>query len=287
MATLLSGAVCLYAVKTGNEYATPIQTLFLGFLTVAAYIWSANLPAAFVKFVHPLATSSALILLIIQGLAKVTDRPFMTVLKAYRTSSLAPMKAGSGDVLMFLLGPCVVGFAVSMYSRRALLFQNLPAVLTAAIVSSAGSLFATAGMVRAIALGVGPAAKLLRLSVLSRNVTTALALALTSMVGGDISIAASVVCLTGIIGGTYGVSILNALGVTDPISRGLGIGSAAQGLGVIAISGEPDAFPFAAIAMVLTAIAATSLTSIPGFRNALIQTATGSISAGLPRIPTP
>ena len=68
-----------------------------------------------------------------------------------------------------------------------------------------------------------------RLSVLGRNVTTALAMAVTSILGGDISIAASVVVMTGIIAATYGRPLMDAMGVTDPIARGLGIGSAGQG----------------------------------------------------------
>jgi hypothetical protein len=44
---------------------------------------------------------------------------------------------------------------------------------------------------------------------------------------------------------------------------------------VAAISDEPDAFPFAAIGMVLTAISATTLATVPAFKNALIQASTG------------
>lgn len=272
--SLLFGAASIWATRTGNDYSTPIQTVFLSFLTLGCYVWSANLPAAFTKVVHPLATSSVLVLLLIRGLAAVTNREYMDILKTYRVASLSPMKAGAGDVLLYLLGPSVVAFAVSVYSRRELLKKNFLAILTAMMMSSAGSLFATAFFVRAISLG-GANGALVRLSVLSRNITTALAMALTSMVGGDISIAASVVCLTGIIGGTYGKPLLNALGIRDPICRGLGMGSSAQGLGVAAMADEPDGFPFAAIAMVLTAIAATSLTSIPAFKDALVNAATG------------
>ena len=271
--SVIFGIASVLATRAGHEYATPIQTVFLALLTLASYIWSANLPAGFVKVVHPLATSSVLVLLFINGLAKITDREYLDVLKTYRVASLDPMKAGAGDVLLYLLGPSVVAFGISVYSRRELLSRNLLAVLTSTIMSSAGSLFATAFFVRAIALG-GKSGALVRLSVLSRNITTALAMALTNMVGGDISIAASVVCLTGIIGGTYGKPLLDFLGITDPICRGLGMGSSSQGLGVAAIADEPDAFPFAAIAMVLTAIAATSLTSIPSFKDALIKAAT-------------
>ena len=281
--TIITGIVSILATRAGNEYKTPLEMTFLVFLTMSSYMWGANLPSAFVKVVHPLVTGSVLVLLGIRGLAKVTgDRSFNDVLSAYRVNTLEPMKMGAGDLLMYLLGPAVVSFAISVYSRRVLLQKNLLVVLTAILVASAGGLFGTAAMVRAASVGTGSSAAMVRLSILARNITTALAIALTKMIGGDISIAASVVCLTGILGGTYGKALLNAWGVQDPICRGLGIGCSAQGLGVAAMLDEPEAFPFAAIAMVLTAISATTLASIPAVQKTLIRIATEGVPAVAP-----
>lgn len=184
------------------------------------------------------------------------------------------MKAGAGDILLYLLGPSVVSFAMSMYSRKGLLKDNLLVVIAAMLVSSVGGLFGTAAFGRLIKLG-GAGDNFLRRSVLTRNVTTALAIAATAILEGDIAICASVVVLTGVIGATYGRSVLTAMGIQDPVSRGLGIGASSQGLGVAAISSEEDAFPFAAISMVLTAVSATTLVSIPAVKDALINIATG------------
>lgn len=275
--SLVFFALSLYATKTGNLEAisTPLQTLFLGFATVAAYVWGARLPSGFTKVVHPLVTSCVILLAVVQLLGKATDSTFLDVLRTYKVGSLKPAETGAGDVLLYLLSPAVVSFAISMYSRRSLLRSNFPVVVSAMLVSSVGGLFGTAAFVRAINLG-GANGKVVRLSVLSRNVTTALAMALTSMIGGDISIAASVVVMTGIIGATYGKTILTAMGIYDPVSRGLGIGASSQGLGVASMSDEPDAFPFAAISMVLTAMCATTLVSIPAVQDCLINIATGA-----------
>ena len=274
--TLAFGAASLFATRAQLDWATPLQTLFLGFATVAAYVWGARLPSDFTKVVHPLVTSCALLLALVWGVGRATDRSFATVLRSYKVGSLHPTQAGAGDVLLYLLGPSVVSFAISMYSRRHLLQSNLLVVLVAMLVSSIGGLVGTAAFVRAIALGGKQGGAMVRLSVLARNVTTALAIALTQMLGGDISIAASVVVLTGILGATYGKTLLSLFHVTDPITRGLAIGSSSQGLGVASISDEPDAFPFAAISMVLTAISATTLVSIPAVKQFIIQLATGS-----------
>ena len=274
-ASVVTGAISIAASRLGNEYATPLNTLFMGFSTVAAYVWGyCSLPAAFTKIVHPLIIGTFLTLGVTQLSGWATGTTFLDMLKTYKVGSLDITKAGAGDILLHMLGPAVISFAVSMYSRKKLLKENLFVVLIAVLVSSVGGLFGTAAFVRAIQLG-GTNGALVRLSVLSRNVTTALAMAITSILGGDISIATSVVISTGITGATYGRSILTAMGIHDPVSRGLAIGASSQGLGVASVISEPDAFPFAAMSMVLTAMFATTLVSIPAVKDALVKLATG------------
>ena len=274
-ASVVTGAISIAASRLGNEYATPLNTLFMGFSTVAAYVWGAcSLPAAFTKIVHPLIIGTFLTLGVTQLSGWATGTTFLDMLKTYKVGSLDITKAGAGDILLHMLGPAVISFAVSMYSRKKLLKENLFVVLIAVLVSSVGGLFGTAAFVRAIQLG-GTNGALVRLSVLSRNVTTALAMAITSILGGDISIATSVVIMTGVTGATYGRSILTAMGIHDPVSRGLAIGASSQGLGVASVISEPDAFPFAAMSMVLTAVSATTLVSIPAVKDALVKLATG------------
>jgi putative effector of murein hydrolase len=210
------------------------------------------------------------------GLA--TDSPFMDVLSTYKVGSLDPNKAGAGDILLHLLGPSVLSFATSMYSRKKLLQENLFVVLFAMLVSSVGGLFGTAFFANLINLG-GSGGKLVRLSILPRNVTTALAIAISNILGGDISITASVVVLSGIVAATYSRTILDKLGITDPITRGLAVGSAGQGLGVASMIPEPDAFPFAAMAMVLTAVCSTTLVSFSSVKDVIIDIATSEKAA--------
>jgi LrgB-like family len=178
--SLVFGILSVIATRTKFAYSAQLQTVFLGFFTVYSYVWGARLPTGFTKFVHPLVTSSTVVYVGCQILAKITGQDLLNVLRAYKVGSLHPMKAGPGDVLLYLLGPSVVSFAISMYSRRQLLRSNLLVVLTAMLVSSAGGLFGTAAMVRLITLG-GASGAILRLSVLARNVTTALAIVSADM----------------------------------------------------------------------------------------------------------
>ncbi|CAB9514558.1 Plastidal glycolate/glycerate translocator 1, chloroplastic [Seminavis robusta] len=275
-ATLLA---CVVATRLNmGTIATPLQTTALILSTLAGFVWAVQLPAGFTKVVHPLVTSSAITLVAVQLIAMGVGSNLIEVLKSYKVGSLNPLEMGAGDVLLWLLGPSVVSFAVSMYSRKQLVADNFLVILTGVMVASVGGLFGTAAFVRAINLG-GSDGTLARLSLLPRNVTTALAIVIASIIGGDFSVTAVAVVFTGVFAATYGKTVLKAFGINDPITRGLTMGGAGQGLGVSATADEPDAFPFAAIAMVLTAVSSTTLVSIPLTRDLLINLATGGTSA--------
>jgi len=271
----LSGALSIGASRVDNQFASPLRTIFMTFTTFAGYVWGARLPSSFTSIVHPLVTSTMATLLVTKVASLATGSSFHDLLSTYKSGSLSPMLTGAGDILLFLLGPTVVSFAISIYSRKAVIADNFLVIFTGMLVASAGGLFATAAFVRLIQVGA-TAGRILRLSLLPRNVTTPLAIAITQILGGDISFTAAVVVLTGIFGGTFGSRILTAVGIEDPISRGIGIGASAQGLGVASMSNEKEAFPFAAVSMILTAVAATCMVSIPSVKDILINLATGS-----------
>ena len=254
--------------RYNSAFAAPLRTIFMFFGTVFAYVFGARLPPGITKIIHPLVTATAGTLLLTRLDAIVTGLPFTTVLRTYKTGSLALTEVGAGDILLFLLGPAVGCLSIAMYGRKSILATNLPVVVAAMLCSSLGGLFGTAWYIRL--LNVGTSA-MVRLSLLTRNVTTGLAIIITQMLDGDMAIAASVVVLTGILAATVGRGLLDALQISDPVSRGLGMGAAGQGLGVAAMMVEVDAFPFAAINMVLTAICASALVSIPSVKQSLVN----------------
>lgn len=274
-AFVLTGALSIGATLSNNAYATPLRTLFMTITTFFGYVWGARLPAAFCKVVHPLVTSTAVTLAATQLEAMITGGTFNNVLNTYKAGSMNPMSAGAGDILLYLLGPSVVSFAISIYSRKKQIVDNLLVVCTSMLVGSVGGLFGTAAMVRLLKLG-GDAGCILRKSLLPRNVTTPLAVAITQILKGNIPQACAVVVFTGIYGATFGASFMTALGITDPVARGMGVGASGQGLGVASMMKEPEAFPFAAVSMVLTAIAATTFVSIPAFADALVKLSCGN-----------
>ena len=275
--TLVSGAVSLLATRQNlwGDYQTPLETIFLGLATLASYVWGARLPSNITQVVNPLVSSALVTLGVVRLTGLATGRTLVDVLKSYTCKQLAPMQAGAGDLLLFLLSPSVISFAVGMYKGKQLIAANLPAIVTGVTTGSVGSLFGTAAVCRLINLG-GPQGAVLRLAAVPRSTQTALGMIIAEMLGGDIAIAATLIILTGIFGGMVGVKTLDAWGVKDPVSRGLGIGSAGLSLGVVSIKGEPEAFAFAGLCLVLTAVAATCLASIPAVAELLINIAGGS-----------
>jgi putative effector of murein hydrolase len=273
--TLLTGLAALVATRATTTYAsiaaTPLTALFLLGATLQNFVFGARLPAKFIKVVHPLVTCTSLTWMIATVFATLTGSTFSTVLRMYKTGRLGLLTGGAGDVLLFLLGPAVLSLSVSMYGRRKLMKDNIKELVAAIGVSSLGGLFGTATAVRLLQLG-NP---YIRLSLLSRNITSPLAMAIASILGADVSLAVSMVVVTGLIGANFGASIMDAFGIQDAVARGMGMGAAAHGLGTAAIVNEKDAFPFSAISMSLTASACTVLVSIPLIKRLVLQLALG------------
>ena len=158
-----------------------------------------------------------------------------------------------------------------MYGRKKLMRENISEVAVSTVVASFGGLYGTAAAVRALGIA-NPA---IRLSLLSRNITSPLAMAIASILGADVSLAVTIVVLTGLLGANCGAAVLDAAGIKDAVARGLGMGAAAHGLGTAAFANEKDAFPFAAIAMALIASTCTVLVSVPCVKKSVLTLALG------------
>jgi len=189
------------------------------------------------------------------------------VLRSYLVPGGAPL-ASPGNALLFMLGPATLSFGFQMFSRRALMAQSARAVTAVTAFAASFGLFATAFAGRALQLAMP-----VRLAALPRQVTAPLAIAIAGMLKADPSLAATIVVITGLLAASFGRTVLDAVGVTSPVARGLAMGAAGHGLGTAGIAEETEAFPFAAIAMALNAALSTVLVSIPAVRRLLFAVA--------------
>lgn len=125
----------------------------------------------------------------------------------------------------FLLGPATVALAIPLYTQ----FKRVRAMWLPALAGLiAGSLTA---IVSAVAIGqIFGASKATQLSLAPKSVTTPIAMGIAEQIGGQPSLAAVFVLLTGLIASILAVPLLRRIGINDWRALGLAAGTAGHGL---------------------------------------------------------
>ena len=128
--------------------------------------------------------------------------------------------------LSYFLTPVTVCLAVPLYKQIEILKNNLAAILISIVIGC----LAHAGILIAVTVLCKMDQQLL-LSVMSKSVTTAIALGVTGEIGGIQGITVIGVMIAGISGAVVGPSILKMFHITEPVAQGLALGSASHAVG--------------------------------------------------------
>ncbi|MCA0940342.1 LrgB family protein [Salipiger pacificus] len=150
----------------------------------------------------------------------------------------------------FMLGPATVSLALPLHAN---LRRVRKAALPMALALLAGSLTA---VVSALGLAwlLGADFGLLA-SLAPKSATAPVAIGISEKLGGDPSMTAVLVLMTGMIGAIAVTPMLNALGLRDWRGRGFATGVAAHGVGTArALQVHPTAGAFAGIGMGMNAV---------------------------------
>lgn len=132
----------------------------------------------------------------------------------------------SAKYLSWLLTPCTVCLAIPLYQQLHRLKGNVMAVLlgiTAGVLASLSCV-----LLLSLIFGLDHSAYV---TLLPKSVTTAIGMPLAQQLGGDPSIAAVVIIITGVLGNIFAEGFLKLIRVTHPIARGIAIGNSAHALG--------------------------------------------------------
>ena len=154
----------------------------------------------------------------------------------------------------FLLGPATVALALPMYANLARIRRSAHAILPAIL---AGSVVAAASaMLLARLLG---APREIVLSLAPKSVTTPIAMGVAEQIGGNPSLAAIFVLITGLTAGVLIGPVMKLVRVKDWRAQGLAAGTAGHGLAtarMLLLSETAGAFGGLAIGLngVITAI---------------------------------
>ncbi|MBB1491654.1 MULTISPECIES: LrgB family protein [unclassified Paracoccus (in: a-proteobacteria)] len=150
----------------------------------------------------------------------------------------------------FMLGPATVCLALPMH-------DNLPQMRAAALPILAGLVAASVVAVvsaLAIARAFGLGAEVMA-SLAPKSTTAPVAIGIAERLGGQPTLTAVLVLLTGILGAIIVTPLFDALGFRDWRARGLAVGTAAHGIGTArAFQVNPTAGAFAGIGMGLNAV---------------------------------
>ena len=192
-----------------NEFAA--SSVFFGvFVTLAAYFVGLKVrEKTGLAIMNPLLIAIVLVMLLLRGL----DIDYA----AYNQSA---------RLVSSLLTPATVCLAVPLYEQLQLLKRHKAAILTGVISGVLTSLVCV--LVLAMLFGLDHAAYV---TLLPKSITTAIGMGVSEQLGGHVSITVAVIIITGVIGNMIAESVCRAFHITDPIARGVAIGTASHAIG--------------------------------------------------------
>lgn len=158
----------------------------------------------------------------------------------------------------FMLGPATVALAAPLYGNLSRIRASAIPLLCALLAGSVTAILSALGV--AYALGIRGD---VLISIAPKSVTAPVALGISESMGGQPTLTAVLVILTGIMGAVMATPLLNRLGVTDWRARGFAVGVASHGIGTArAFQVNETAGAFAGIGMGLNALLTTVLAPI-------------------------
>lgn len=192
-----------------NEFAA--SSVFFGvFVTLAAYFVGLKVKAKTgLAIMNPLLIAIVLVMLLLRGL----DIDYA----AYNQSA---------RLVSSLLTPATVCLAVPLYEQLQLLKRHKTAILTGVISGVLTSLLCV--LVLAMLFRLDHAAYV---TLLPKSITTAIGMGVSEQLGGHVSITVAVIIITGVIGNMIAEAVCKAFHITEPIARGVAIGTASHAIG--------------------------------------------------------
>ena len=110
-------------------------------------------------------------------------------------------------------------------------------------------------------------------SLVARFITIPMAVPLTEALGGSVALASLAVCIQGIFAAAFGQQLLDLIGVSGRLARGLAIGGSAHALGTAMAAGsdEPSIAPAAALCFMISGAMMNVMACSPDVINALVS----------------
>ena len=146
---------------------------------------------------------------------------FVIILLSVLNISYADYKASAAPLL-----PATISLAIPLYEKWDLLKENAAAIIAGISVGTLVSLGSALALALALDLTREQYATLL-----PKSVTTAISMDVAAELGGIAALTGAIVILTGIAGNLLAEVVCKIFHITDPIAKGVGIGTSAHAVG--------------------------------------------------------
>ena len=128
--------------------------------------------------------------------------------------------------ISYLLTPATVCLAVPLYEQFELLKKNWKALLIGILSGCIASMGSILAMTIIFSLSHEE-----YVSFLPKSITTAIGMGVSEELGGYVSITVAVIIITGVLGNMIGENVLKLFRITNPIAKGVAIGTASHAIG--------------------------------------------------------
>ncbi|CDP53378.1 LrgB family protein [Paradevosia shaoguanensis] len=214
-------------------------------LVVTLWAWVAADRIALLARRAPIVNPVLIAILIVSAILAATNTPYAVYFEG-------------AQFVHFLLGAATVSIAIPLVRNRSVVRANLLPLLAALIVGSMVAIISVIVLGRIFGL---PHDVLVAMA--PKSVTAPVAMGIAEKLGGEPSLTAVLVILTGVLGAVVVTPLMNAFRIRDYAARGFAVGLASHGIGTArAFVVDPLAGTFAGIAMGLNAILTSILTPI-------------------------
>ena len=132
----------------------------------------------------------------------------------------------SAKYLSWLLTPATVSLAIPLYMELDRLKKNIKAIIISIFVGTVTSL-----AVILLFAFVFHFSHSQYVTFLPKSITTAIGMGISEEMGGIVPITVAAIIVTGILGNIIGEGVLKLCKVTDPVAKGLAIGTSAHAIG--------------------------------------------------------
>ena len=132
----------------------------------------------------------------------------------------------SAKYLSYLLTPATVSLAIPLYEKVDLLKKHFVAIIIGILAGVLTSLVSIWGM--SLLFGLSHSEYV---TLLPKSITTAIGIGVSEELGGYVSITATSIIITGILGNIVGEFICKCFRIKNAISRGLALGTSSHAIG--------------------------------------------------------